>query len=414
MKYKKFTGALVTVIILAVSFAFTVNANAVVSDSFDHYKEKYEKYISEYPDTKISFEEFFKADDTAQVSGTSSDNYLDEFYYSLPDDIKKQLPSWDKDGPSPNSFGFDFFVDKIKAAVKELFPSYKSSLLSILGILMVSAVSAKLSENASQGSRQALGIVSAAAIAVCILNTGVLETSRIKIFIDSISGISTAVLPVITALLASTGNLTSAALVGQSLVTVCTVLEFVFSKAALPLLTASTGLTIVSGAVGIDEGYQISAFFRKLSTFITVFSMSFLVFVIAVRSTLASAADGIGMKTIKFAVGNFVPFVGGTVSETINTVGAGFVYIKNTCGALSLVVLFILTVPPLIALALGKLVFYSGMSAGRLLGCTAEAKMFSELSEIMNSLIALLVSASVVFVYILIFVISCGVRIGGG
>ncbi len=381
---------------------------------FFDYVEKYDDYVNDKNGEKMTVEEFFGIEESSSDKVSDERDYLAEYFEAIPEDVRNELPSGADGDFSFDSYDFSYFSDKLKKAALNLFPSYKSSMLSILAILLVSGVCTKFSENTRIGIRHAFSIVSCTALGVCIFNTGIFELGNIRSFINSVSQVSTTLIPTLTALLAATGNLSSAVLAAENLTVVCTVTELVFSKIVYPLVSVSAAVSLVGAALNFDEGLAVSGLFRKAATFITVFTMSFLVFVIAVQTKLSSAADSIGIKTVKFAVGNFIPFVGGAVSETLNTVGAGLGYVKNTCGSVSLVVLFILVLPPLLSLFFGKMMFYVSSSVADMLGCKIEAKLFTELFAISDSLIALVVSASVVFVYILLFVINCGVKFGGG
>lgn len=381
-------------------------------NSYYDYLKKYDGIINAEDGKKVTVEEFFGIETNEQDDEEMKD-YLSDFLEAVPEYIRNDLPDVAEGENLYEEYNYNYFYNRFVSTFLDVIPTYRKALLSILGILLVSAVAGVLFENSSSGVRQAVSSISCAALGICILNTGFFKSGSIGFFIKSVSEFGTAIVPTVTALLAASGNYSSSVLTGESLTVVCSCIELIFSKAVFPLISVSVSACLAGAVVCSDEAFALSALFRKLATFITVFSMTFLVFIIALQSKLSVAADTIGLKTIKFAVGNFVPFVGGTVSETLNTVGAGIGYIKNTCGALSLVVLFILILSPLVSLILGKTVYFISSSVANIFGCNAELKMLTEMSSILNSLIALVVSASVVFVYILVFVINCGVMIGG-
>jgi len=404
---------LIVLFILLFSFARIFTVGAAENDDMYSYAEKYSLIING-EEGKIGVGEFFGvAEKTENNDETDYEKYFDDLYSALPEDVKNELPK-DADKIEANTFGFKFFFRKIKNTVDSLFVPLRKTLFSLLAMITLSAAVQIFAKGTRPGTGQALSSLCTAAICVFVIKEGIFSFERTRAFITLLSEVSTAILPTTVLLLGATGNISSAAIVGNGMNFLCLFLELLFSKIVYPLAGASAGFCAAGSIGNYDTAYSLSAFFRKISNFLTVFSMTFLVFVMAIQSTLASAADTLGMKTVKFAASSFIPLVGGAVSETLNAVGAGFTYVKNTCGAVSVVVIVLLLLPPLLALLGEKLVFSLCASLSGAVGLPKEERMFSEFSALADCLIALAVSASVVFIFILITVINCGVRIGGG
>ena len=390
-------------------FAVPVST-AAESDELYSYSEKYSDIVNG-EEGKVSVAEFFGvAEDTEE---TDYGKYYVQLYSALPDDIKNELPS-EAEKLDASSFGFEFFFEKIKSEAEKLFVPFRKTLFSLLAMIILSAAVQFFAKGAREGTGQALSALCTAAICIFIVKEGIFSFDRTRAFINSLSEVSTALLPTTVLLLGATGNISSAAIVGNGMNFLCLFLELLFSKIVCPLVGASAGLSAAGSIGSFDTAYSLSAFFRKISIFLTVSSMTFLVFIMAIQSTLASAADTLGMKTVKFAASSFIPLVGGAVSETLNAVGAGFVYVKNTCGAVAVVIILLILLPPLLSLLGEKLIFSLCATVSSAVGLTKEEKLFSELSALTDCLTALAVSASVVFIFILLTVIACGVRIGGG
>lgn len=380
------------------------------------YAEKYEELmLAAESEDKISVEEFFgMSDQSENYTQTETASHLRTYLESLPDEAAALLPPIDEEnGSAYESFTFDFFIHRLSDAVGAQVTPFKRTLFQVLGIILLSFAAGRFCDGMRAETGQAVGIVCAASVCLVLVGNGVFDLRELKSYLTSLSDVSTAMLPTVTMLLAATGNVTAAALTGQSMTLLCTVLEYLFSRVVFPLIAFSSGLCITGCIFGEKTAMSLSALLHKTASFVTVFFMSLLVFVTGVRSTLAAAADSIGIRTVKFAVGSFIPYVGGAVSEAVNAVGAGLGYVKNTCGIISVVVIFLLMLPPLISILLSKAVLGISCCVAQILDCSIEARLLSQLGGIYNCMLALIVSASVVFIFVLVTVISCGVRIGG-
>ena len=128
--------------------------------------------------------------------------------------------------------------------------------------------------------------------------------------------------------------------------------------------------------------------------------------VLAVKDVIAGAADTVGIKGLKFVVGQSVPVVGSAVADALNSVAAGLTLLRNTAGAFAVLALFLIDLVPVLRLILWKLAFRLIAAAAGVLG----AKRAAELTEGLNSLLSVILAAvcfnSVVFIIAVALVIN--------
>ena len=377
-------------------------------DSFGYYADKYREYANEDGEKrKITFEEFLTGEAPEEPKDDPSDfsDEITEFWNALPESVRNELPINNDDISSQTDisekFGFDFFLGFIKNTFKSIFSSLTFTAASVFGAVILSAIIRKLSQAQDGKNGEVISAIISVTICLTVFNTGLLKIESIEYFFSSVSNLSSAILPVMTGLLLSSGNVSGAAVNSGAMTVFSTVIEFLFSKVVVPLTVASMALAIVGCVLSENTSFSLSAFLRKFSNFITLVTMTVFAFVLAVQTSLARSADSIGVKTIKFVIGNFVPIVGGAVSETVNAVDAGLSYIKSTCGTLAVIVIFFMLVPPLVSLLSGRLVLSLSSSVASILGCDTESRLLSELCAVTDCFSALIISSSAVFLLIL-------------
>ena len=135
-------------------------------------------------------------------------------------------------------------------------------------------------------------------------------------------------------------------------------------------------------------------------------------FVFSFQSVLTQSADSLSMKTAKFAIGSFIPIVGHSISDALNTITSSLSFIKNTCGVIALIALVIMTLPVIISVYLNKISMDLCSSLAGIIGCDREKAVLSDASGIISFLLALILYTCVFFIYALTVFIKTSVGVG--
>ena len=118
------------------------------------------------------------------------------------------------------------------------------------------------------------------------------------------------------------------------------------------------------------------------------------------------------MKSVKFAAGNLIPVVGGSVSELLRTVSAGVGFLRGTVGICGVLLLILMLMPTLVKLLLFRLTWQLSASLADLLGCDLEKKLLDEFASLLGYLVAAVSICSSVLVLSLTLLTHCASAIG--
>jgi len=166
--------------------------------------------------------------------------------------------------------------------------------------------------------------------------------------IDSMVVFMQVFLPSLLALLAVMGGITSMALLQPVLAVSIGFFSTVFKDILLPVIFFSAILAIINN---ISEKFHLSRLASLLKQgCIVVIGLVLTVFIgiMTIQGVTASTLDGVSIRTAKYAVDNFVPIVGGFLSDAVETIVGCSLLIKNAVGAFGLIALFsIITFPVL-------------------------------------------------------------------
>ena len=206
---------------------------------------------------------------------------------------------------------------------------------------------------------------------------------------------------VYTTLFASAGALSSAALAASGFGVFVGILNGMLTGILLPLLKILFALAVLSafssvGAVGGIGKQLSSAYLWFLSLASVLFTAS-----LALESGIASSADSVAARTVKFAVGGAIPVVGGTVSSALSALGASLSLLKSAMGASSLVALAVLLLPLLCELLLLRFALSLAAFLAESLGDGATGGVFARYKSIFDLMLAALAIVSLLFVIFL-------------
>lgn len=294
---------------------------------------------------------------------------------------------------------FSYLLTSILSLLGLRLGSATALLATVCGILILSAVFRAFQASIrSEQIEKAVSTVSTLAILVTILSQGYLGISTTAAYFTKLNGITSALIPLTGVLYAMGGNVSAAVASSSGLSIYMTLTEQLIGRSILPFC----GIIMAFGMMNaIDPAIRLgtlSATVKKNYTTFLAFLMMLLSAMLAAQTVLGNTGDSIAMRSAKFAVGNIIPVVGGSVSELLRTVSAGISYLRSSVGVCALVILLLTVLPTLVELLLVRLVWQIASSLGDLLGCEKEKKLLDEMTSLSGYLItAVAICSSVLF-----------------
>ncbi|MGG7164014.1 stage III sporulation protein AE [Clostridium ihumii] len=226
--------------------------------------------------------------------------------------------------------------------------------------------------------------------------------------IKEMSDFITALFPVLMMLLASMGGLSEAMLMDPIIMGICSIGAKFYSLVLIPLITMSFVLSFVNN---ICDDYKISNLtnlIKKSAIWIQGIFLTVFIGTITIRSIAAKSIDVVTMKTAKFAVDNFIPVVGKTLSDAISTVAGYTMLLKNAISTVGLIVVLIIVLMPIIKILIMALIY---KLTAAVLEPISDKKIVSVIDSAGSSLIT--ISSCVISVSIMFFIMISIVAVAG-
>ncbi len=347
------------------------------------------------------------------------DEYL-EFLDRLPSDVQETLP----DGLFSNDPAtvaaaieemshFSYLMRTVLSLVGIRLHDCLSLLAQLAGLVLLSAVlrSVKVSfvkETVARACSFCINLV----MLISLLGVGYETLLTVTEYLDTLNKLTAALLPLTGVLYAMGGNVTTAVASSTGLSVFMTVLEQIVGNTVVPFCGLCLAFTVVGSFEPTLRIGSLLTTVKKNYTLILTFLMMLLLAMLSMQTTLAARADTLAMKSAKFAAGNLIPVVGGSVSELLRTVSAGVSYLRGTVGICAVLLLLLLLLPTLIQLLLFRLTWQLGASLADMLFCDSEKRVMDEFASLCGYLIAAVSICSSVVLLALTLFIHCASAIG--
>jgi len=181
---------------------------------------------------------------------------------------------------------------------------------------------------------------------IIALNSFKLAVEYANDAIHTMSSFIVAMLPLLLALLASSGGVVSAAFFHPIIVFLINITGVLVEHFTLPLLFLAVLLSIVSTLTEHYKVTQLANLFNNISIGSLGIVLTIFLGVISVKGTTSAIADGVAIRTAKFVTGNFVPVVGRMFTDAADTVVTASMLLKNTVGIAGVALLLIIAAFP--------------------------------------------------------------------
>lgn len=321
---------------------------------------------------------------------------------------------------------FQGFVEKIRQIVNGEFDSAESffavaaalfssnissilpQLISIFCVLVICGLVRHTSEGfISQDTENVVSFVGVTVVTISVLSLVVEAYKQVATMLAEVSALSDAAMPILLTLVIANG--------GNALSTVCQPSMVVFSSAVisivqkviLPLSIFGLAFVVVSNISSNLRVNKMSEFINSASAWLLGIIFTLFSAFTTVQGVSASVVDGVSYRAAKFAAKNYIPILGGYVSDGFDLIVASTALIKNAFGAVSMLLVFFMTLKPLLTLVCVNLGLQAVAAVSEPISDGRYVKLLGGVSKCLTFLSALVVAVAFMFCILAFVAISC-------
>ncbi len=333
-------------------------------------------------------------------AAASPEELLSSLFDGMPSLAREALPDDPTDAAAlGETVGIRRLLESIVAAAEGVLPTLLSSMATLAGTVLLFAVLAELS--ASFGTATAR--VGAAVLGILLVLTAYDRFSgcfhHAAAFLTDLATLAEVAAPVMGGLYLAGGN-TAAALAGSGgMAALSLILQHLGGTVLLPLLRIQLGFLLVS-AIGEVKTEGMVTTVRNLYATVLGFFSVLVAASVAFGNSLGTARDSLAMRSLRFAVGQMLPMVGGTVSGQMSTIAAAVSLIRATAGIGCVAAILLTLLPVLVELLLTRFALSLLASLAGLIGAPTAVRLFRGFRALLDLCLAATAFSSMLFLFL--------------
>lgn len=342
---------------------------------------------------------------------------VDSILEAVPYEVRGELPEGDifEAQDFSEKFSLKYFLDFIGKTLRNaLSPAFKA-LTSTLGLVLLSAV---LSAFKGMAKSDSLSMVFELASGLCILvtlyKTVFSLVERVGGFLSQLTVLINAMVPVVFSITVAGGNSSAATVNASAMMLGVALIEGIAAVGLFPMLKLCFGMAVCSG-IGIKLRLDgVSRLLRNVFTWVIGLLAAAISAMMTFQTSIASKADCLSMRAMKFAVSSAIPVAGGIASDGVSAVAGSVSLIKGTVGVGGVIILALMVLPIIVDILMLRFGVSISSVAADVIGLEREKRILDEICGLLGFLAAVCVISVLMFVYGFALFANGTTALGGG
>lgn len=290
-------------------------------------------------------------------------------------------------------------------AVQEQIQSPLRVLLSLAGVILLSALVQGIGNALDGGVHQVFGVIMTAFVISLIIRPVMECILSLQTVFADFSLFLAVYIPAFAGIMTTAGQPMTGALYNVMLFGVCQGVSTLLQAAFVPVISCYLSLAIVTEVVPQMGLRDIVTGFKKLITWGLGLTMTIFVGLLSMQSAVAGGGDNVAVKTTKFMLSSLIPGVGGSLSELFMATQGCVQLVKSTVGAAGIAIAVLTFLPVLLRITLWQAVTAVGSIVGEMLGAGAISRLLKSVGS------ALSVMLAITLYYAMLFIVSTSLMI---
>ena len=226
---------------------------------------------------------------------------------------------------------------------------------------------------------------------------------------ESVSVFMTSFVPVYAGVLISGGQASVAVSFQSMVLYVAELLSWVAGKVVVPLLTVALAFGLTGSLTPELKLGRVGALTGKVAGWILTFGSVLFSGMLSLQSLVGGAADRLGDRALRFSIAQFVPVVGGSISEAFSTIRGCLHVLRSTIGGCGIAATLLIVLPPLITCFIWTVMLTISETAADIGGLSSFSELLKTAKQVLRSLIGILcISGTLLTVAITVVTLAVG------
>ena len=336
------------------------------------------------------------------IDSLYSEAGADELIFALPDSARGFLDNLyinDFKPESAENLSAENVISAILNVFRESIIEPIKIFICIIGISILTALFDTLkSSDMSAGLEQTLSFVSVLCMSA-VLSPAVLSLiTNLTETISVCSDFMMIYVPVISLLIISGGNPVSGGMFYSTMIYMCSAVLRVVSEVIVPFLRCISSVAVITNITDKVSLSGVNEMLRKAVRILLTFCMSVFTAFLTMRSVISVSQDSLSNRAVKFAISNFVPLVGGALSDAYQTVVSCTAVLRSGVGVIAIAAIFAVFLPAVAKCLIWQFTLMLGTAVCDVFSNGRLSSMLSSISSVISIICSILLCTMVMYI----------------
>lgn len=376
------------------SLVFIIFFSLLTGVTFAAEDDEVKSNTEEYNDTKESIDLYIE-NQLSKININEIEKYIKEDNVIKDVDMKTYL----KDLIKGNANILDLFdKEKISTAI---FGEIKSSLKIAASILVLALLSSLIKSLENSFSSSGISTVTNYIVFITVVTLTLISFKDVLAIchstIEGIIGLVNVVIPIMISLLLLMGLPITSTALNPIVIGGIAAINIIFKKFIFVAISFAFSILVINNITNNIKLSRLSSFIKQIN--VVALGAVFTVYLglVSIQGLYVTSFDKFSVKTAKFAIGNFIPVVGGFVSDSVDILLSSSQLIKNVFGGIGLVILVGMCLIPLIKIIGVILVYKVCAIAVEPIGEDNISSFLNEVANLMTIVLVTLIAITIMF-----------------
>lgn len=340
----------------------------------------------------------------------SGQDALDSLYDAAPPEVTRQLPQDPLTAQSlSDAFDIASVIDLLTSQFLTTLRDNIGMLISVIGVLILIGIYDALRDSFSaKGTEKVADFFCAAAIALVVCPPLMERADELGRVICELSDYMELSLPVLSGLLTASGHTGSATVLHFFIYHAAVFAGNLFSGILLPLASTYISIGIAASVTSNDGLKNLTSSIRTVTTKSMVFFCTVFTALLSLQGVIAGAGDTISRRTLKLAVGSFLPVAGNLLAESVDTFMSGVGVIRSVAGVFGVIVVFYLIIIPILKTLSNYFLVRISAFIGDMVGTPRIRTLLTVVADGYGMILSIATGVGIMFIICMAFLLIIG------
>lgn len=236
---------------------------------------------------------------------------------------------------------------------------FKTSFVPLLIVIVITLLyvlySTLVPGRGGESVKGVIRLICLGAIVVILVGLGGKVITDCGKVISSMQTQMNAVFPILLTLMTTIGGVVSVKAYQPTVLFLSNTISNIFSTILLPVFTCVLLISVVNNFSSKRNLSKLQGFLKSFFKWVIGSIFAIYMSILSFQGITAGSSDGISIKATKYALKNYIPYLGGYVSDGFELVKASGILIKNSVGFAALLLMLASVIAPIITIAVFSL-----------------------------------------------------------